>query len=69
MTTGFADFALLAGSDIGANRLRRALYQFGGHFLTGQKFHLPTAMIESNLLANQPLHAAHPGREIVLFHV
>jgi len=26
-------------------------------------------MIESNLLANQPLHAAHPWREIVLFHV
>jgi hypothetical protein len=26
-------------------------------------------MIESNLLANQPRHAAHPGREIMLFYV
>jgi hypothetical protein len=32
---GFADLALLAGSNIGANRLRRALYRFGGHFETG----------------------------------
>ena len=61
---GFADFALLACGDVGANRLRRALHRFGGHLQTGQNLHLLATVIEGSLLAHHRLHAAHPGREV-----
>ncbi|MGD0183070.1 MAG: hypothetical protein ABSC15_24935 [Terriglobales bacterium] len=58
---GFGDLALLACGDVGANRLRRALHRFGGHFQSGQNLHLLTTAIERPLLAHHRIHAAHSG--------
>jgi hypothetical protein len=66
---GFADFALLAGGDVGANRLRCPLHGFGGHLQTGQNLHLLTTAIERHLLSHRCLHAAHPGREVRIAYV
>ena len=36
----FADFALLAGGDVGAHCLSRTFHRFGSYFQTSQNLHL-----------------------------
>ena len=59
--------------DIFSDGFRGALHRLGGHFQTGQDFHLFAAAIEGSILAHQGMHAAHAGREPgvldVQFHV
>jgi len=38
--------------------------RLGGHFQTGQDFHLFAAMVEGSILAHQGVHTAHPRREL-----
>ena len=58
---GFADFALLAGGDVGSDGLRRALHRFGGHLQSGQNLHLLSTAIKRSLLAHYRIHAAYSG--------
>jgi hypothetical protein len=60
---GFVNLPLFLLRDIVPNRLRRALHRFGGHFQSGQDFHLLAAAIEGRSLADHGIHAAHTGRE------
>jgi hypothetical protein len=57
----FADFALLAGGNVGACCLLCPLHGFGSHFQTGRNLDLLATMIERRLLANHRLHAPHSG--------
>jgi len=63
------DFALLACSDIGANRLRGPLHRFGRHFQTSQNLHLLASVIEGSLLTHDGLHPAHAWRAVAVFDV
>jgi hypothetical protein len=60
---------LLALSDIGSDGLRRTLYGLGGHFQTGQNFHLLATVIEGCLLAHHRLHAAYARREFRILDI
>ena len=66
---GLRNLALLARGDVGANRLRRTLHRFGGHFQSGQNLHLLAARDRRALLAHHRLHAAHAGRTVPVLHV
>jgi hypothetical protein len=63
------DFPLFAAGDIAADRLRCALYRFGGDFQIGQQLHLLPSMIEGDFLAYQGLHAPHSGRRLGILNV
>ena len=63
------DFLLFSLGDIAADGLRRALHRLGGLFQTGQHLDLLAAVIESRLLADQSLHAAHRWRKLSIFYV
>src|ERR1019366_805394 len=66
---GFLDLLSLALSDIGADPLRRALHEFGGHLQASEPFHLFTALIEGGRLAHQRLHAPYPRRKLGILDV
>ena len=66
---GSPDFFLLAGGDICAYSLRRALHGFGGHLQIGEEFHLLASVVEGALLAHDRLHTPHSRRDLGVFDI
>ena len=66
---GSLDLFLLGCGDILADGFRRPLHGFGGHLQIGKQFHLLPSVVEGCLLADDRLHAAHPGRELRVLNV
>ena len=62
------DLRLFALSDSGSDGLRGTLHGFGSHLQAGQNFHLFAPLIEGRL-ADDRLHAAHPGREFRILDI
>jgi hypothetical protein len=60
---------LLAARDILSDSLGGTLHGFGGHFQSGQKLHLLTAMIKGCLVPYQSLHAAHSRRKFCMLDI
>ncbi len=67
---GLLDGVLLAVGDIRADALRGPFDRLGGDFQPGQQLHLLAAALERGALTtHQSQHAAHPGRELGVFHI